>query len=160
MPNTACVSGLSNLCFICLRPVSCAQYCLCLWVVHSFFICLPPLSCVLCLILHMSLGCPFFVLFVFLLCLVLNIACVSVLSILCFICLRPVSCAQYCMCLWVVLSVIYLSWSCVLCLILPLSLCCPFFFLFVFVLCLVLNIACVSGLSILCFICLRPVSCA
>jgi hypothetical protein len=54
----------------------------------------------------------------------------------------------------------YLSSSSVLCLILPVSLGCPFFVLFVFVLCLVLNIACVSGLSILLFICLRPVSCA
>jgi hypothetical protein len=53
----------------------------------------------------------------------------------------------------------YLSSSSVLCLILPVSLGCPFFVLFVFVLCLVSNIACVSGLSILCFICLRPVSC-
>jgi hypothetical protein len=44
--------------------------------------------------------------------------------------------------------------------ILPVSLGCPFFVLFVFVLCLMPNIACVSGLSILCFICLRPVSCA
>jgi hypothetical protein len=38
-------------------------------------------SCVLCPILPVSLGCPFFVLFVFLLCLVPNIACVSGLSI-------------------------------------------------------------------------------
>jgi hypothetical protein len=34
-----------------------------------------------------SLGCPVFVLFVFVLCLMPNIACVSGLSILCFICL-------------------------------------------------------------------------
>jgi hypothetical protein len=38
----------------------------------------------------------------------------------------------------------YLSSSSVLCLILPVSLGCPFFALFVFVLCLVLIIACVS----------------
>jgi hypothetical protein len=35
----------------------------------------------------------------------------------------------------------------------------PFFVLYVFVLCLVVNIACVSGFSILCFVCLRSVSC-
>ena len=180
VPNIACVSGLSILCFICLRPVLCTQYCLCLWVVHSLFylssssvlgLILPvslgcpfffylSSSCVLCPILPVSLGCPFFFLFVFVLCLVPNIACVSGLSILYFICLRSVSCAHYCLCLWVVHSLFYLSSSCVLCPILPVSLGCPFFFLFVFVLCLVPNIACVSGLSILFFICLRPVSCA
>ena len=178
VPNIACVSGLSILFFICIRPVSCAQYCLCLWVVHSLFY----LSsfCVLCPLLPVSLGCPFFVLFVFVLCLVPNIACVSGLSILCFICLRPVLCTQYCLCLWVVHSLFYLSSSSVLCLILPVSLGCPFFFylssscvlcpilpvslgcpffaLFVFLLCLVPNIVCVSGLSILLFIYLRPVS--
>jgi hypothetical protein len=42
-----------------------------------------------------------------------------VLSILCFICLRPVSCAQYCLFLCVVHSLFYLSSSSVLCLILP-----------------------------------------
>jgi hypothetical protein len=77
-----------------------------------------------------SLCCSFFILFVFLLCLVLNIACVSGLSILCIILLHPVSCALYCMCLWVVHSFIYLSSSCVLCLILPVTLGCPFFFYF------------------------------
>jgi hypothetical protein len=138
--------------------VCCCLYCLCLWVVHSLFYL--SSSCVLCLILPVSLGCPFFVLFVFVLCLVPNIACVSGLSILCFIFLRPVSRAQYCMCLWFVHSLFYLSSSCVLCLILPVFLDCPFFVLFVLVLCLVPNIACVSVLSILCFICLRPLSCA
>jgi hypothetical protein len=44
-------------------------------------------------------------------------------------------------------SLFYLYSSSVLCLILPVSLGCPFFILFVFLLCLVLNIACVSGLS-------------
>jgi hypothetical protein len=71
-------------------------------------------------------------LFVFILCLVPNIACVSGLSILYFICLRSVSCVHYCLCLCVVHSLFYLFSSCLLCLILPLSLCCPFFFLFDF----------------------------
>jgi hypothetical protein len=104
-----------------------------------------------------SLGCPFFVLFVFLLCLVPNIACVE---------WTTQRHRQY----WAqdrggrqikqrmdnpetqaILStrqrrnsLFYLFSSSALCLILPVSLGCPFFVLFVFLLCLVLNIACVS----------------
>jgi hypothetical protein len=129
--NIACVSGLSILCFICLRPVSCAQYCLCLWVVHSQRMDNPETQAILGTRQRRKTnktknGQPRNT-GVFVLCLVPNIAHVSGLSILCFICLRPVSCAQYCLCLWVVHSFFYLSSSCVLCLILPVSLGCPFF---------------------------------
>jgi hypothetical protein len=58
-----------------------------------------------------SLDSPFFVLYVFVLCLVPNIACVSGFSILCFVCLRSVSCAQYCLCLWIVHFLVLLLFS-------------------------------------------------
>jgi hypothetical protein len=83
--------------------------------------------CALCPILPVSLDSPFFVLYVFVLCLVPNIACVSGFSILCFVCLRSVPCAQYCLCLWILHSLFCMSSFCVLCPILPVSLDCPFF---------------------------------
>ena len=117
-------------CFIYLRHVCYAQYCLCLWIVLFIFVmCVMPniayvsglfylsSSCVLCPILPMSLDC--------------------------FIYLRHVCYAQYCLCLWIVLCIFvmcvmpniayvsglfYLSSSCVLCSILPMSLDCPFLF--------------------------------
>jgi uncharacterized SAM-binding protein YcdF (DUF218 family) len=144
VPNIACVSGLSILCFICLRPVSCAQYCLCLWVVHSAQdtgrrqikqrMDNPETQAILSTRHRRKTnktknGQPG------------DTGRRQIkkewTTILCFICLRSVSCAHYCLCLWVVHSLFYLSSSSVLCPILPVSLCCPFFILFVFVLCLV-----------------------
>jgi hypothetical protein len=125
-------------------------------------------SSVLCLLLPVSLGCPFLFLFVFVLGLVLNIACVSGLSILWQYWAQDTGRRQIKQRMdnpetQAILSTGHrtktnktksgqhrdrgnIGHK--------------FFVLFVFVLCLVPNIACVSGLSILCFICLRPVSCA
>jgi hypothetical protein len=72
---------------------------------HSLF-CMSSF-CALLPILPVSLDSPFFVLYVFILCLVANIACVSGFSILCFVCLRSVPCAQYCLCLWILHSLLH-----------------------------------------------------
>jgi hypothetical protein len=85
-------------CFIYLRHVCYAQYCLCLWIVLCIFVmCVMPniayvsglfylsSSCVLCPILPMSLDC--------------------------FIYLHHVCCAQYCLCLWIVHSYLPIRFS-------------------------------------------------
>jgi hypothetical protein len=75
--------------FVCLRSVSCAHCCPCLWDVYSWF-CLSSF-CVLCSMLPVSPRCLFLVLFVFVLCLVLNVARVSEMFVLGSVCLRSVS---------------------------------------------------------------------
>jgi hypothetical protein len=94
VPSVVNVYELSSL--ACDRSVSCAQCCLCLWIVQS---CLWPL-CILCPVLPVSMNCP--VLFVIVLCLVSSVANVYELSSL--VCDRSVSCAQCCHCLWIVQS--------------------------------------------------------
>jgi hypothetical protein len=129
-------------CFLCLCSVCCAQCCLCLCIVHSWlslqfsmlcFLLSLSLFCVLCPMLPVSLYCPFliapsvfyvafFAFFVFVLCVVPNVACVFVLSILdcpfsflccifCFLCLCSVCCAQCCLCLCIVHSWLSLQFS-------------------------------------------------
>jgi len=162
--SVANVYGLSSL--VCDRSVSCAQCCQCLWIVQS---CLWSF-CVLCPVLPISLDCS--VLFVVVFCLVPSVAYISGLTSL--VCDRSLSCAQCCLCLWIVQSCL---WSfCVLCPVLPISLDFPVLFvivlclghvvsmsldcpvLFVIVLCLVPSVNNVSGLTSLA--CDRSVSCS
>ena len=163
VPSVANVYGLSSL--VCNRSVSCAQYCQCLWIVHglwSFCILYPvlPMSmncsvsaslvcdrsvsclwslCILCPVLPMFMDCP--VLFVIVLYLVSSVA--NVYGLFSLVCDRPVSCAQCCLCLWIVQSCL---WSlCIVCPVLPMSMDCPV--LFVIILYLVPSVAYISGLS-------------
>ena len=114
-------------------PVSCAQCCMCLWIVHSSlsfrfalkFIYYIQFVCVLCPMLHVSLDCPFFI--------VLSVC--SKVYLLHTVC--PVSCAQCCTCLWIVHSSLSFRFAL------------KFIYYIQFVLCLVPNVARVSGLSIL-----------
>ena len=159
VPSVPCVSGLSLisvlclsslcvlvpvllvsldclllLCFVCLRFVSCSQCSLCLWIVFDFCalfvfaLCLgPSVACVSGLsiaVLCLSSLCVLFPVFL------VSLDC---LLLLCFVCLRFVSCSQCSLCLWIVYY------------------CCA---LFVFAFCLVPSVPCVSGLSLISVLCL------
>ena len=95
------------------------------------------------------------------LCLVPNVACIGGLPIL-YCPFGFVSCAQCCLYHWIIHSLLSLRF-CVLCVMLPVSVDYPFLIV-PSVLCLVRNVACISGLpicfivpSVLCF--LRNVAC-
>ena len=131
-------------------PVSCAQCCTCLWIVHSslsfrfalkFIYYIQFVLCLLCPMLHVSLDCPFFI--------VLSVC--SKVYLLHTVC--PVSCAQCWTCLWIVhsslfsvCSKVYLLHTVCLCLVNVVH--CPFF--------IVLSVC--SKVYLLHTVC--PVSCA
>jgi hypothetical protein len=124
--------------FCCLRPVSCAPrvYGLSILYCPISFLCCVLFVCVLCLVPHVYMDCPFYI--------VQSVFCVV------FCCLCPVSCAPRVY----GLSILYCPISflccvlfvCVLCLVPHVYMDCPFY--------IVQSVFCVV------FCCLSPVSCA
>jgi hypothetical protein len=146
------------LCFVCLPLVSCVWWCP-THIVLCFMFCLSS-SCVLCMVVSNAYCGVFYVLLVFVLCLVYGGVQRILCCVLCFVGLRLVSCVWWCPTHIVVCFMVCLSSSCVLCIVVYNTYCVVFFVLFVFILCIgnsgVQHILC----CVLCFVCLRLVSCA